>query len=214
MAAAGLGAHGDLSLQIERASADIKATPTKAPLYLRRAQLRRLDGDWNGALRDFQLARGLDPALPESDLGLGLLWMDRDKPRQALAPLQRFLGKMPEDPKGLGLLAECYQKLGRAGEADAAFRKANLAEPRVELYLEWAGMLKGDRAIEALDEGIRKLGPLVVLEQEAILQERALGRYPAALARLERIMAQASKKDVWMKWKEIILAESKSKGHP
>ena len=215
-AACRLAAHGDLSLQIERASSDINASRTDASRYLRRAQLRRLDGDWNGALRDFELARGLDPALPQTDLGLALLWLDRDKPKQALDPLLRFLQKKPGDAKGLGLLAECYQKLGRAPEADAAFQKANQVEPRVELYLEWAQVLESQgkraRAVEVLDEGLAKLGGLVVLEQEAVGQERALGRYGAALKRLERIIAQAPRKDFWLNWKAEILAEAKLKG--
>ena len=52
--------------------------------------------------------------------------------------------------------------------------------------------------LRGLDEGIRRLGPLVTLELPAIELELRAGRYDRALARLEQVSSQSPRKETWL----------------
>jgi tetratricopeptide (TPR) repeat protein len=56
-----------------------------------------------------------------------------------------------------------------------------------------------DRAIRGLDEGITRLGPVVTLQWYAIDLETERERYDAALARLDRIAVQYTRKEMLLK---------------
>ena len=75
--------------------------------------------------------------------------------------------------------------------------------PEPELYLERAQVLGEDKryvheALRGLDEGIKRLGPLVTLELAAIEIELRRKNYDAALTRLDLIAAQSERKEMWL----------------
>ena len=81
-------------------------------------------------------------------------------------------------------------------------------QPQPDLYIERAriAMTTGpDAALHGLDDGIRRLGPIVTLELEAIDIELRLARYDAALSRLDRVSAQAARKESWLARRGAIL---------
>src|ERR1041385_2750456 len=57
---------------------------------------------------------------------------------------------------------------------------------------------KKDDAVRGLDEGIRRMGPLVTLELSAIDLEVQLKRYDAALARVDTVMSRLQRKESWL----------------
>src|ERR1041384_553853 len=87
-----------------------------------------------------------------------------------------------------------------------------LPEPRTENYIERAQAQKsgGDlkAALNGLDEGIAKLGPLVTLQLDAIELEMDLANYDGALKRLETLAGQSERKETWLARKGEILLKA------
>ena len=203
--------HGDLSLQLASQEAALANAPDDVEARFLHAQTLRYHEDWAKASAEYHEVLRRQPSYAAAYYGLGCLAVDQGQPGEAEAPLKAFLQREPKDPKGLGLLAEVYQKTGRRELADKAYAQANRAEPRVELYLERSQGLSQDgrlgRALEVLDEGMKKLGPLVVLEKEAISLERSLGRTDGALKRIQQLMRAPGRQDGWLELKGDVLAE-------
>jgi hypothetical protein len=65
-----------------------------------------------------------------------------------------------------------------------------------------------EAALEALDEGLARLGPVVALASRAIEIERARGRADATLERLDRLAAFASRQETWLTRRAEILEEA------
>lgn len=64
------------------------------------------------------------------------------------------------------------------------------------------------RPLAGLDDGLRRLGNLVTLQDAAIALEIALGRIDAALARVDRMLADLPRKESWLARRGEILAAS------
>jgi predicted Zn-dependent protease len=83
-----------------------------------------------------------------------------------------------------------------------------------EFYIERAqavaalGANHVDEAIRGLDEGIRKMGPLVTFQLPAIDLEVSVKRYDAALARVDSIMAKLTRKESWFVRRADILKKA------
>ena len=81
---------------------------------------------------------------------------------------------------------------------------ARIAQPEPDHYLARADTLAslGDRhlprAVAGIDEGIKRLGPLVSLDSRAIDLEVQLGRFDSALGRVDRQAAATVRKDMWL----------------
>jgi predicted Zn-dependent protease len=71
-----------------------------------------------------------------------------------------------------------------------------------------AGPQYSDRALEGLNEGINRIGPAVTLQLLAIDIEVSKNRYPEALARLDKIIARADRKDIWLVEKGKLLQKA------
>jgi predicted negative regulator of RcsB-dependent stress response len=67
-------------------------------------------------------------------------------------------------------------------------------------------------AIEGLDEGLARLGPLLTLSLEAIDCDLLLGHHDAALARLDRLVAASGPHPQWTLHRgDILLAAGRQK---
>lgn len=204
-------AHGDLHGQIQRVAREIAAAPS-ARLYLQRGELYHDHEDFPAALADFAEAARVDPALTAVDLARGRTLFKAGRLAEAHATLDRYLAAKPAHADAYLLRARIRSGLHRDADAVADFDR-NIAlnpQPSPEAFLERAEAraATGERAaaLAGLDEGLRRLGNLVTLQDAAIALELALGRTDAALGRVDRMLADLPRKESWLARRGEILA--------
>ena len=209
---AGAAAHDALQDQIAALTREIAADPDNARLYLRRGELHRLDRELPAALADYSRARRLDPGLAAVDLGAGRAFLEANRPGEAKSSLERFVRARPHDAEGRLELARALVGLGSRSAADAHYARAIALAPdlRPDVYFERAKSLRAagrlSAAIQALDEGIARLGPLASLEELALEVELARKNYDGALARLDRIFPPTARQETRLARRGEILA--------
>ena len=198
-------AHEGVHEQIVAITAKIKRDPKNASLYLQRGELHRVHRDWARAAADYDRAARLQPTLTIVDLARGRMLFESGRFQRAKLVLDRFLDQQPAHVEGLITRGRVLAKLGARMEAAHDFTQAIAVAqpPEPELYLERAQVLGGDNrfvqeALRGLDEGIKRLGPLVTLELAAIEIELRRKNYDAALDRLDLIAAQSERKEMWL----------------
>lgn len=209
-------AHGDMHLQIVEVTKQIEQTPKKAELYLRRGELSRAHQDWDSAQADYDRAQALDPHLAGIDFARGSLFLEANWLQSAQVALDRFLAQSTNHVEALVARARTLVKLNQPVPAARDYGRALAfaTEPRPDLYIERALALSaGDKpalaeALQGLDEGIRKLGPLITLQLYAIDLEVRLKHADGALARLDQVMAQSPRKEAWLARRGEILQEA------
>ena len=205
LSASGAFAHGDLHEQILSVTEQLTKHPKDAQLYFKRAELHRAHGEFPDALADLDQAARLNPKLDAVDLARGKTCVEARQPALATNALTRFLAKHPDHADAWLTRGRAFALLGqgRAAAADftQAITRAQNASP--DLYLERARALSAsggelvEEALHGLEEGLRKLGPLVTLELAAIDLELKLKRHDAALHRVDRITEQMPRKETW-----------------
>ena len=107
------GAHGDVHERINAITAQIKQSPSNAPLYFERAELYRVDGDFTNALADLNLAARIDPTLRRVDFCRGRVLFEAGKLNEALPPLNKYLATNPEDPEAYTTRARALRKVSQ-----------------------------------------------------------------------------------------------------
>jgi tetratricopeptide (TPR) repeat protein len=141
------------------------------------------------------------------------LLTDSGQIEAARAMFDRALQQTPADGEVLVGRARVLLKLGRRQEAIADFRRGLklVHEPRPEYVVELAQALKAEgqveEALRSLDEGIKRLGPIVPLQAYALELELGRKNREAALARLETILARAERRESWFARRGDILLE-------
>jgi tetratricopeptide (TPR) repeat protein len=197
-------AHDGIKGQLETVSLQIDANPTNASLLVHRAELYRLAREWKLSGADLDRAARLNPALAAIDLVRAHTLLDTRQFQAAVDAASRFLGREPDHLDARLVRARASAHLGQSRASAADFSRVLEARPLPDIYIERAralllpGAPDAAVALEGLDAGIARLGPLVTLELEAIGIEVRLKRYDAALARLERISAGAARKETWL----------------
>ena len=213
---AGVSAHGDLHEQIAAVTKRIEKDPGNAALFLKRGQLHRMHREWDAAMADLDQASVLDPNLSVVDLARGRTLLEANWPIFAKLTLDRFLAKQPTHADGLVTRARVLVKLNQpvAAAEDLTRAIANQSEPEPYLFIERAQALASagddrlEEALRGLEEGVKKLGPLVTLQLPAIELELKRKRYEAALSRLETIAAQSPRKETWLTRRAEILVQA------
>ena len=198
-------AHGDLDLQISAATEAIAKEPNSADLYLRRADLNRLHGDWGAAQRDIDRARELAPDLAVIDLVRGRLFLDVKRFIGAEEALDRFLARTPDHVEGLLIRGRARMGAGKSLEAAADFAKAIecAKEPDPEYYVEEvralvaAGSDHITDAVAVLDRGMARLGKIVTLGLYAVELDCARRDFDSALQRLDALSANQARMEAW-----------------
>ncbi len=206
-------ADDDVALRIQEISKKIAASPRDAALRAFRADLYRFDRDFDAALADCESARLLAPRDAAVCTVCGRVLADAGFPRAARAVAETGLGTAPDDPELRLLHARMLAKLGDAlgawDDYGAVIRAVPAPSP--DLFLERSDALAAagpehlDRALGGLEEGIGRLGPVVTLELRALELEEKLGRVDAAVARIDRLMADAKRKETWLVRKGDVL---------
>ena len=205
-------AHGAFDARVAGLSAQIEEQPS-ADHYLERAALYRGHGELEAALADLQHAERLDPTRADLGLHRGRLALAAGRPEEAVTPLENLLAETPDHPEANLALARALAKLGGPRDAAAYYTRAIEAAP-VPIpaqYLERADALlaagEPEAALDGLDEGLARLGPVVALASRAIEIERAQGRTDAALVRLDRLASVASRQEPWLARRAEILED-------
>lgn len=188
-------AHGSQHEQITAISEALKTKPDDAELLLMRAGLHREDQAWDAATADISFAE-------KAGANAGLLALSRTELAVARADWESAAKELPtvarELPGHCGawrLAALVQTTRGQRAEAAAAWRVVieKSETPRPDDFLSLARVLHSvgsdDDAIAALDAGARRLGEVSVFIEEAAQIEEARGRWDAALARCERLIA-------------------------
>jgi tetratricopeptide (TPR) repeat protein len=201
-------AHPAIDRQIADMNARIEARPDDPDLYVRRGELHRIHQDWAAAEADFKKARELDPERAAVDFLIGRTRLEAGAPGEAKGFLDRFLAVEPEHTGALVTRARALVALDRplaaAKDYDRAIAALGEDGARPTHYLERARALASageeqlPRALRGLDEGLERLGQPVTLRLYAIELETEMGRYDAALARLDRIAAGAKRQESWL----------------
>ena len=198
-------AHEGLHEQIVAVTAKIKRDPKNASLYLQRGELYRLHREWTRAAADYDRAERLQPDLKIVDLARGKMLFESGRVRRVRFVLDRFLSQQSDHYEGLITRARVFTRLGLRSDAIKDFTHAlnRSAVPDPDLYIERAQVTAADdtrteEALNGLDEGITRLGPLVTLQLTAIDLELRRHNYDAALARLDAITSQSERKETWL----------------
>jgi predicted Zn-dependent protease len=204
-------AHRDLHEQIAAASRAIATSPSDASLYLARGELYRAHHDTAPALADYATALRIDPALDAAHLARGRLLLEAHRAAEALPDLDRFLARRPDHAEALIVRARARAAVADAPDARDDYDRAVDLAANPDWFIERARHARSSvgaaAAIEGLDEGVARLGPIPTLMLEAIDCELALGRHEAALARLDRLMAASGAHPQWtLQRGEILLA--------
>lgn len=207
-------AHEGLHEQLAQVTQQIRKEPRNADLYVKRGELYRLLRKWNNALADYDRALQLNPQWAEADFYRGRMWIEAKQPGQARQALDRFLRSKPQNADAWLLRGRAFEQMNRYGEAAIDFGRAIdlTPRPKPDVYLERAKIQIAaghfDEAVRGLDDGITKLGPLVILHLQAIEIETKLKRWDAALARVEQVSAQFPRKEGLLARRGNILLEA------
>lgn len=211
LCAAQARAHGDLHDQIRALTVELRAHPRDATRYHKRGELHRAHGEHAQALADYARAESRDPALQVVHLSRGRVLLEAGDAARAQKSLSRFLELQPGHSEAMLLRARAWAKLGQHADAERDFAAllSSVADPLPDLFLERAANLQaaGDvaAALAVLEEGLRRLGSLVVLEDATLDHELQLGRIDAALGRLDRLLASAPRKETLLARKAAVL---------
>ena len=206
-------AHGDLHQQITEISKQIERKPDAA-LYLKRGELEREHREFGKALEDYRKAAELAPGLDIIHFCRGSALAESGKNEAAREAFDFFITRVPSHGSAHLARARVLMelKLPEAAAEDYERAISLSAEPGPEPFLELsqARQMAGqtDDAIRALESGKKKLGAIPTLESAAITIETEAKRYDAALARVDRLIEAAARKESWQVLRAEILAES------
>jgi tetratricopeptide (TPR) repeat protein len=205
-------AHGELLIRISALSRQIEAaTNNLGQLYLQRGELYREDRNWDAAESDYARAAQLDRA-PTVDVCRGRMLSEAGRLEAALVVFTQVINTTPCPGEALIGRARVQVKLSHQCAAVLDYQEALgiLVAPEADHFLELAGVLDEEHqpqeAIRALDEGIKRFGPLIPLQLHALDLELARKNYDSALARLDTIIQQSARKEYWLARRGDILS--------
>jgi len=207
-------AHGELLIRIATVTGQIQAaTNQSAQLYLQRGELYREDKNWDAAASDYSRAAALDPNLAAVDLCRAMMLSDGGDLGAARKLFDKVLARDPKDGKALVERARLFIKLGQPKLAVVDYEHGlAVLEPEPDYFLEWARTLEADariaEALDSLDQGIKKFGPVSTLQMYAVDLELRRGNRDAAIARLDAIIQGAPRKENWLARRGDILLEA------
>ncbi len=210
-------AHGGANTEIARLTQQLAEHPGNPQLYLQRARLHTHSGAREAAMLDLDRAARL-AKLPELDFLRGEVLHSAGKHHQALAYLEHYLnGIVPEDHaanlRALRKRADIYTALDnpRAAATDLARVIALAPKPSPEDYLQHARALlavcppASAEASATLSEGLERVGPAVVLIDEAVTLAHRNQHYDIALGYIDRLPVILRETPKWLKRQADIL---------
>ena len=197
-------AHAGVEVLDEATRTEVAKHPESAPAHLQRARVLQMKGEWDAALEEAEeaAAHGADPdAIAQTK---GAIYLEAGFPRMAKVEIDRVIARRPD---AWGLVFERGRAWLAIGNAEAAARDFGAAiakgpNPTPEQVLAQRDALlslgKKADALRALDAGMTRVGRVVTLVMPAVDIEIELGRYEAALARLDELAKTAPPNPIWM----------------
>ncbi len=209
-------AHGDLHQRIQILTNKIKIDNKDPELFLKRAELYRQHQEWSSAIKDFKKVRELNPQHPLLSYLFGKLLIEANKPIEAKKELDQFIKLNPNHGPAFLYRARTWVKLKNKQEAEKDYNQAIhfFSPPEPDLYLERANIVFSmgkpfqEKALQGLDEGIKTIGPIVTLINQAINFEREIGKYKQAIKRIELLPEKLKSHPFWLNIKGDILIEA------
>lgn len=207
-------AHPDERFVAEEVDRLVAADPTNAQLLLDQSRIRQRARDFDGALVSLARALALGADADAVAAARASVYLDAGFPRMAIFECDTVLAHSPEQ---FGVLFERGRALLAIGEAEAADRDfgraiVGMATPRPEHVVLRAETLhargRPADAVEALDEGMQRLGLIPSLALLAVDLEVEQQRYDRALARLDALMRQTPTNTAWIVRRADILARA------
>jgi tetratricopeptide (TPR) repeat protein len=96
---------------------ELKIDPSNAAAEFSLGEIARRVGQWDEAVMHFATAARIDPGFAEAYLALGMSLASAQKFAEAVAPLEKYVKIMPDDPAGHYQLAIAYDRTGRKESA-------------------------------------------------------------------------------------------------
>lgn len=211
-------AHGPGQHEILEITEQLAAGGDRAELYAKRSRIYQNNEMWEQAMSDLEMAARMDPQNERYDLeSAGLLYSAGDYLR-ALDFIELYLLRHDNSTEAALIQARSYRALGQIPQAVNSYQAALDAlpgfegRPMPEWYIEFADTLlldgKTDDALQILQQGIEQLGELGVFQVKAAGLEVELGLYDSALARIDQLLNQAQRKDLWLARRADILSRA------
>jgi tetratricopeptide (TPR) repeat protein len=205
-------AHGEAEILIREKTRQIEAaTNNPALLYLQRAELHREHQDWDAAAIDYYRAAQSNPQLPNLEFCRARMLFEAGKLPGALAEFNKVLAREPSHGEALFGRARVLLQSGENQRSLLEFRQSLqlLSHPEPDHFLEVAQNFlsqgKTNDALEVLDDGMKKFGPLVSLQEPAVNVEVTRKNYESALKRVESIIRQVQRTENWLALRGDIL---------
>ncbi len=96
---------------------ELKLDPSNAAAEFSLGEIARRAGQWDAAATHFSTAAKIDSGFAEAYLALGMSLASAQKFADAVAPLEKYVKIVPEDPAGHYQLAIAYDRTGRKESA-------------------------------------------------------------------------------------------------
>lgn len=199
-------AHGDLTIQIEEKTKEIKKSPNNFRLYFERGLLYQQHIEYNKALDDYLKSEALgnaDKALKYSMAEVHYLSEDYHK---ALTYISNYLEKDPMDVKAKKLEAQILFNLKAYKKALASYRYVinNMIDARPEDIIEYSDIILADNpknyqeALDAIDYGLKQLGlNTLSLQLKKLEYLEAANQVEKALDQYNYFILQYKRKEFW-----------------
>ena len=211
-------AHGPGHDEINKITAQLSEQGEQADLYLKRGRIFESNQLWQEAMDDFNRAAQLDPGYVEFDLDRARLSYSAGDYLRALDFINLYLLRDGFTTEAWLIQARSYRQLSQYQQAVKSYQAAmtNLsnfeARPLPEWYIEFADtlLLTGDKvkALAIMQKGIDRLGAISVFQVKAAELEVDLGLYDSALGRIDQLLSQSQRKDLWLARRADILARA------
>ena len=186
--------------------------PDDPQLRLQRAQVMQAAGEWDAALAEAEVAAARGMNRDEVDTVRALILLDAGRSEAALVEIDRLLVRRPDAYDLVFARGRALRALGRSEEAAQELGRAinRMPRPTPEQVMVRRDVLlalgrRGD-AVTALDEGMARLGRVASLQLAAIGLEVDLGRYDAALRRVDELLGRSPSNPAWISRRGQILA--------
>lgn len=96
---------------------ELKTDPSNAAAEFSLGEIARRAGQWDEAVTHFSAAARIDSGFAEAFLALGMSLASAQKFAEAVAPLEKYVKVVPDDPAGHYQLAIAYDRTGRKESA-------------------------------------------------------------------------------------------------
>lgn len=197
-------AHGDLSKRIKNISENITEYPDSTSLYHQRGVLYLQHGDFELAIKDFDFCSSMSYKNTYLDLDIATVYFHLKNYKKATTKVNEILCSQPANILALELKAEILKGQEKYSEAALYFEDVLFLynNPRPENYIKtakiWlltAHIEANCKALNILEKGIEKLGPIYVLQKELIDFHLSNGDIEEAINSQNNIINNLSRKE-------------------